>query len=167
VHVARRDGCRTSIDGNVIDFNQGVGVQIGNTGSSDAGTRHKSLLSNSIYLNGSPVPVAGIQISNGANEGVAAPKLPLTPLASSSALLVTLMIHETTPGPYQVQVFASGNCSAQGQGQTLVGPTQTETRNGTFLLKLGPAPAGQKSITATVTDANHNTSAFSNCMAAK
>jgi hypothetical protein len=150
-------------EGNLIDFNDGVGVQIG--GTSDAASKFNSVMSNSIYLNGQPTTTPGIQLSGGANEGITPPKLVLA-ATSSSASVATVMFRETTPGPYQVQVFASSSCNANGQGQTLVGTTK-ETHNGTFPLKLGPAPAGEKSFTATITDAHENTSQFSNCFRAK
>jgi protocatechuate 3,4-dioxygenase beta subunit len=145
--------------GNVI-FNNGFsGVSI-----SGPGTINNAILSNTIGNNGG----SGISLIGGGNNNQAPPVA--TSVTSSGGFIV---IKGSATGPPNttgvVQFFANDTCdpSGSGEGQIFLGslPADFEA-NGSTNGDPDPLPgniAAGKFLTATTTDANNNTSAFSIC----
>jgi hypothetical protein len=140
--------------GNTIAFNGGDGVLL-DTGSGNA------LLGNTLFANAG----LGIDLSNGANNGQAAPALS-SAVCGGDVLTVQGSFTGQASTTYTVQLFLSPNAPAQGQ-QLLGTVTVTTDASGlaTFTLTFDPdAPPGQW-VTATATDPGNNTSAFSQAVA--
>jgi hypothetical protein len=126
--------------GNIIAFNATDGVRIyGATSTGNEVTRNR------IYENGSE----GIFLGSGANNGILAPTITGTSLASMS-------ISGTACGSCTVEVFA--NPDTDGEGKIFLGST-TASGGGSFTLTVGGIPAPY--LTATASDATDGTSEFS------
>jgi hypothetical protein len=147
------------VRGNMIASNTGDGVRVDtNPGS--------AVLSNSIFFNGG----LGIRLLNGANNNQAPPVL--TSVSSSGGFVV---VQGTVTGPPNstgtVQFFANDVCdpSGSGEGQIFLGSLPAEFgSSGSTSAPGGTLPgtvAPGQFVTATTTDANNNTSAFSICRA--
>lgn len=120
---------------------------------------------NSIYENGNK----GISLLLDANNNQAAPELTRATLANGTQVQGTLTSTPSTA--FTVEFFSNPACSAptmSAQGQTYLGSAAvTSDASGTAALAVTLAvavPLGQ-GITATATDADDNTSEFSNCVA--
>jgi uncharacterized repeat protein (TIGR01451 family) len=156
---------------NVIEFNGtgrvGAGVQL--IGAVD----HNSILSNSIYAN------AGLGINFGSGPtpnhapGTPGPNdyqnRPVLSLAQNDGTPTTVdgTLFENPNTSYQLQFFASPQAdpSGYGQGQTLIGSMTVSTDaqgEATFTTGLPPAAGPGSFLSATATDADGNTSEFSN-----
>jgi titin len=140
--------------GNVIAFNGNDGVLV------DTGTGN-AILSDLIFANGN----LGIQLLNNGNNNQAAPQL-LAAHQTGSGTMIVGKLRSTPNSTFPVQLFSdpSADPSGLGEGQQLLG-TVTVTTNAagitTFVLTIPTmVPAGQI-LTATATDANNNTSEFS------
>src|SRR5262249_40975022 len=136
---------------NTIASNGGFGVAV------DSGN-HNAILSDAVFAN--LLGGIGLNAANHANDDLQAPVLTgVTGLGSLSG---------TASGPagdYTVQLF--GNPGAGGaQGQKVLGALAVTLPGGSpFTFSFAPLP-GFDAFTATLTDANGNTSAFSAAPAA-
>ncbi len=144
--------------GNTIAFNAGEGVDL------DDGTGN-AILTNSIFSNNAP---GGILLNpvNNANDLQPAPVITaVLPNGASSVVQGTLTAAANTT--YNVQFFsnAAKDPSGFGQGQTfaLTAPVTTNAQGkATFSLNLPGGVSSGQWVTATATDPQGNTSAFSN-----
>jgi hypothetical protein len=151
-------GDAAGANGNVIADNGGAGVFVG--GSTGVG-----ILGNSIFGNAG----LGIVLGYNGNNQQAAPLLTQAVDFGS----VTVIAGTFTGAPsttFTIQVFSNpaADPSGYGQGQTYLGSTSATTDasgNGTFRVSIPVGiPAGQV-ISATATDPNNDTSAFSRDLA--
>jgi len=126
-------------DGNVIAYNTNDGIWV-----DGATTTGNSIMRNSIYSNGA----RGIGLFNGANAGLAAPAIDSVSGSVSG---------HTEPKcyPCTVEVFSDN----EDEGRTYRG--YTATNNDTMGTWTYAGPVTGPKITATITDANGNTSEFS------
>jgi hypothetical protein len=141
--------------GNVIAFNHHDGVLV------DTGTGN-AILSDLIFSSGN----LGIELLNNGNNDLSAPRLLAASQTDSGTMVVGMVFHGTPNSTFTVQLFSdpSADASGHGEGQQLLG-TFTVTTNpagiATFEITVPTVvPVGQI-ITATATDANNNTSEFS------
>lgn len=158
--------------GNLIAFNNGVGLQV-----KDAGSTGNALLRNSISSNG----LLGIDLSgdgptpNDASDTDIGPNnlqnFPLLSTAASSSGSVTVSgsLNSAPSTVFRVEFFDNPTCDASGYGEgntflSAINVTTNSAGSVTFNQALGSIPVGH-SITATATDAANNTSEFSNCVA--
>ncbi len=165
-----------SLNNNVIAFNVGAGVAIGddvNDGSS--GNR---LSSNSIHDNGQlgiDLGSDGVTINDACDTDTGPNNLQNFPVLTSAIsdgistrIQGTLDSH---PGStFSIQFFSNLACdpSGYGEGQTFLGETSVTTDlscNANFDITLAVGLTGQV-VTATATDAAGNTSEFSACVSA-
>jgi hypothetical protein len=141
--------------GNIIDFNGTDGVYI------DSTSQHVAVLGNSIYDNGN----LGIDLQPGGNNNQAAPKFTSV---TYTPILKQLSVSGTVTGPanstVRVEFFANPPY-LNVQGKTILGFQDVLIGGGgtaNFTDKLSVrSNLGITAITATATDANNNTSAFS------
>jgi titin len=137
---------------NVIAFNGGDGVLVdGGTGNAIQGNR--------IFANAA----LGIELRNGGNEDQPAPVLIA---ASAGGGLLTLQGNFTGAASttYTLEFFANSDPANPGQGQQSLGfITVTTDASGTadFTITLASGVAPGEFVTATATDPDNNTSAFS------
>jgi hypothetical protein len=142
-------------DGNLIAFNGGAGVSIGDNATSNA------VLTNSIVSNGD----LGINLSGDGNDGQPAPAL-TSAVNSSTKTVISGTLTASADTTYQIQFFANvtADPSGSGEGQTYLG-TQTVTTNGSgvasFTFSAKPALPTGEFISATATSPENNTSEFS------
>jgi Calx-beta domain-containing protein/VCBS repeat protein/carboxypeptidase family protein len=157
-------GGTSAAAGNVIRFNGQNGVSIGIGVFPPPPTDHNAILSNLIFGNGA----AGIIVESGANNNQAPPVI--TSVSSAGGFIT---ISGTATGPPNttgtVQFFANDVCdpSGSGEGQIFLG-SASPSFGASGNASIGPATlTGSLSpaqvVTATTTDANNNTSAFSVC----
>ena len=164
-----RVGSLTTTTGNVIAFNGGYGVRV------DTGTGN-AVVNNSIFSNGllgiDLVP-GGVTPNDAGDTDTGSNTLINWPVLSSARtvganVLVPVALSPTPVGQFLVHFYANAACdqTGYGEGQTLIGVT-SGTGNGadanleaSFPSSLVPAGSF---ITATMTDANGNTSEFSLC----
>ncbi len=136
------------------NFSQGAGVDM------LGGVFNNAILSNSIYGNGG----SGINLENSGNRNQAYPLLAAATIGTNSTNIVGSMTG--TPGAiYTVQFFASdrGDPSGFGEGQRYLGSAPiTLSKNGSGVINASVPGVVSPSqvISATVTDASGNTSAF-------
>ncbi len=140
--------------GNVIAFNTGHGVLLNN----DVGNGH-SILSNSIFSNAQ----LGIKVSSPGGE-----KSPVLTSATAAGN-VQGTLNSIASNTFRLEFFASPACNASGfgEGKTFIGfqsVTTDGSGNASFNATFAALPADQLVITATATDANGNTSEFSQCL---
>jgi hypothetical protein len=168
--------------GNVIAFNGGNGVTVGDT--ANLPPIGNAILSNSIHDHGR----LGIDLGLGENGDGVTPNDPCDPdpgqnllqnypaltsatsNAASTIIQGTLDSQPTALAPYLVQFFANTACdpSGFGEGQTFIGSTFVSVNNCNALPTINamfpiPVPIGA-TITATATDPMGNTSEFSQCI---
>jgi titin len=144
--------------GNLIEYNTRAGVDV-------AGGTGDCILGNGIYGNGG----GGIVLAAGANNNQPAPQITFAKAETTSTVIegVLLAAPSTT---YTIEFFASPtpDPSGFGQGQTFLKRITMVATDAfglaTFIVRLPAVPAGQF-ITATATDANNDTSAFSSAFA--
>ena len=153
--------------GNIIGFNNQDGVRI------DSGEGN-AILSNSIFDNGLGLADIGIDLNNdgisindfgdedtGANTLQNYPDL-LTATLEAESITINGIVDSTPGSTFTVQFFANETLGeSDRQGRTFLGETQA-TSNIPFTVSFDTELAeNQRSITATATDANNNTSEFS------
>lgn len=162
---------------NVIAFNGGNGIFLHNFAATE-----NLITANSIYGNA----LRGIDLADGnTQDGVTAndacdvdsgrPNLgqnyPVLTNAVSTAGLTTVQgyLPSTANAVFRLEFFANDSCDSSGfgEGKTYLGfITLTNSANctNTFSAPLSVGALGGKSITATATDTNNNTSEFSACL---
>jgi hypothetical protein len=150
-------GGQASGAGNVIAFNGKDGILVHSTGN----TATQDLISgNSIHNNAT----LGIELTNGGNNGQAAPAIAsVSPNGSQEQIQGTMTAAANTT--YVIEFFAdpAADPSGAGEGQDFLGSTTVTTGAGgsapfTFTTTV---PSGDHIVTATATDPQNNTSAFS------
>lgn len=138
-------------EGNTI-ANKEVGVQVdGSTG----GAVNNRILRNAIYNNS----FLNIWLSNGGNNLQAAPALTGATSSGPNQITVTGSLGGAGVAPFRLEFFSTP--TATSQGKTFL--TAASIPGGAFSVPVPAAPAGQF-VTATATDANGNTSQFSNAV---
>jgi hypothetical protein len=138
---------------NTIAFNHNDGVLV-ETGTGD------DVAGNSIFANRR----LGIELLDGGNQSVPAPVLTDVRLLGGDHLSVLFAPLDPARGPYGVDVFVSpaGEPSGVAEGKTYLGTVLTDGTNITgSSLGSHALPPGEFIFTATATDRDHNTSAFS------
>ena len=155
-------------DGNLIAFNSTEGVSVL---SPDLTTR-ASVLSNSIFQNGTQFSLLGIDLDGDEVTPNDDPDIDgfqnfpvitgLTPGAGTTSIDGTLVAQAAT---YTVQFFSNPSChgSGHGEGKTLI--LSTSLSEGPFSVMAPVVVAPGEAITATATDPDGNTSEFSACFA--
>jgi hypothetical protein len=140
--------------GNIIAFNgrDGVSVSVGSG---------NSINQNAIYSNGN----LGIKLSQGGNNGQAAPALTMVS-TSGSGTVVTGTLAGPPGATYRLEFFANETANAAGnwEGQNYLGSASvTLDAVGNFTTPIPAAtPSTQPYVTATATSARGDTSEFSN-----
>jgi hypothetical protein len=159
VSIAGRNnsvGSSLAAAANTIADNSQGGVLV-SAGSGDS-IRH-----NAIYANGPSNTGPGIVLATGANNNLAAPTLSTATL-NGTILTVTGTFNAATANvPYILEFFVSPAGDAEGKvyvGKLTVTPTSTGTQSFTFTTST-TAASSTTLITATLTDASGDTSAFS------
>ncbi len=138
---------------NIISGNGGRGVAIDT--ADDNRVRH-----NSIFANTGPE----ILLTNDGNDDQAAPQLTVV---SSGSTHISGTLAGSASTTFKIDFYFNPTCSADPEGRTLVGSGDVAT-NGFGVASFTShqtvvAPVGS-GVTATATDPNGNTSAFSNCV---
>ncbi|HEX4142636.1 MAG TPA: right-handed parallel beta-helix repeat-containing protein [Pirellulales bacterium] len=144
----------TTIPQNIIAFNGANGVNL-YSGSGDG------IHTNSIYSNNQ----AGIFLTDGANLNQAAPVLTSVHTVSTGTQ-VTGSVNSTADTTFTLEFFA--NTTTGASGRYLLGSTLVTTNSlgiGTFIFSGSKLPSGASYVTATATDPENNTSAFSAAVA--
>ncbi len=146
-------------DGNVVEFN-GIGVEV----SGSVGTLGKSvrnaILGNFVRSNvGDGINLAGAD----ANDGQLPPAITSVTLGS---VTVQGMVQSQASSTVRIELFSTevGDPSGAGEGAIFLGATETTTDDrgdATFNVTFSNVTVTQPYITATVTDADNNTSEFS------
>ncbi len=142
------------IPSNVIAFNVLNGVSV------DGGSQN-GLHRNSIHTN----TLAGISLVGGGNQSQTAPTLATTAIANAN-LVVTGALTSKSKTTYTVEFFASPLDNQS--GRVYLGSLTVKTNSsGVALLNFTSdlAPIGSQFVTATATDSQDNTSAFSAAVA--
>ncbi|HLJ93999.1 MAG TPA: hypothetical protein VKU02_12505, partial [Gemmataceae bacterium] len=151
-------GGSASAAGNTIANNLAGGILV-QSGSGD------KLSHNLIYTNGSSQQGPGIVVDSGANNNLAAPVLS-TATYNSTTQMLTVTGKFTAPTgsvPYVLEFFANPTGDPEGQvflGRIVVTPKAAGTRSFTFKVTTSVV-VSDPLITATLTDATGDTSAFS------
>ncbi|MBI3952270.1 MAG: hypothetical protein HY314_17610 [Acidobacteria bacterium] len=151
----------TSGAGNRIAFNGGDGVSL--TAGEFAAGNGNAVRANSIYSNTG----LGIKLGQGTNNNQTAPVL-TSAAVSGESLTIQGTINSTPDTTFTLEFFSNAECdpSAKGEGKTFLGAANAKTdSHGTanFMVSFAVAVSPGQRITATVTDANNNTSEFSQC----
>jgi hypothetical protein len=164
----------TTVRRNVIAFNIGDGVMVG-------GGLSNSILTNSIYLNGSlgidlfsPVdPASGVTPNDAGDGDTGANTLQNYPVLTSvtrasGSLTVNGTLNSVANQTYTIEFFSNPSLDPTGfgEGQTFIGTTSATTDAGgnasfSFTATTPLTASCGKFITATATDAGGNTSEFS------
>ncbi len=150
-------GGTTASAGNVIAFNGTDGVVV------DTGTEN-AIQRNSIFANSA----LGIVLLNGGNDIQEPPSLSQAVWATSSVTVAGALVSEAET-PYVIEFFINDACdpSGFGEGRRYLGDTTVVTAsNGvaSFGLSIGAYVKVGEFVTATATDPENNTSAFSGCV---
>jgi hypothetical protein len=161
--------------GNVIAFNGGVGVIIGNFRTDNNATLGNSISSNGglgidLWHNFGVTPNdPGDTDSGGGNSLQNFPEL-TSAATGTDGIAIKGALNSTPEDTFELEFFSNTQCdpSGHGEGEVFLGwTTVTTDANGDagFTVNLSEAvPVGQ-SITATATDPDNNTSEFSQCIA--
>jgi titin len=140
--------------GNVIAYNSGAGVRV-----SGSNTTGNAIQGNSIFNNLG----GGIANQNGAAASLPAPTIQSVTLGASTA--VSGSVSEQPNAAYTLDFYANPSAGSSGyQGQIFLGSAAVQTNASgvaAFNTTLNSATTSNELITATVTDANGNTSPFS------
>lgn len=154
--------------GNLIEFNAGVGIKIGNT-PADTGTVGNAVLGNSILSNGGTtgIDLAGDGVTANGGNLRAFPNdgqnYPVLTAASDSGIIGTLDSTATTT--FRIEVFLSPSGATGGRnGQTFVGFFNVITNSSGHAVLNFTAPSTLtvgSVITATATNPLNDTSEFS------
>src|SRR6185436_14890742 len=128
-----------------------------------AGSAHDTVSSNSIFANGG----LGIELLGNANNSQTNPVLTSAATGLGNVSLGG-SLKSGTNSVYRLEFFSNASCdgSGNGEGQVFLGATNLTTdANGDvpFIMILAN-PAGHQNFSATATDTNGNTSAFSPCV---
>jgi titin len=137
--------------GNTIAFNESNGVLV-NTGT------HNAILGNAIFAN----RYRGIDLINGANLDQQAPLL-TSATTDGNSTTVTGTLSSTPDSTFTLELFANSVNDPSGSGEVFLGAVQVTTDadgNASFTVTFDTAYPGMF-LTATATDAAHNTSRFS------
>jgi len=140
---------------NVIANNASGGVLVGRESTSDLISR------NAIFNNHQ----GNIVVNAGGNPGITPPELASVTNNADGSLTVQGSLANVTAGAnFTIELFASASGGPPVGGQTFIeAVTATGAQNGTADFSATFKPVAQESfISATATDANNNTSAFSN-----
>jgi large repetitive protein len=140
-------------DANLISGNSSDGVQL-----ADAATSNNVVRGNSIVGNAG----AGIGLYSGANHSAIAPSLTGAALGTNTVVRGTLTSLASTT--FQIDYYANPAPAAGAEGMTYLGARSVTTSAGgtaTFTNGLGALIPAGRVITATATDPDGNTSAFS------
>lgn len=145
------------VQGNTITANQGDGVLI--RGPSVRG----NVSSNSIFANGG----LGIELFAGGNYSQTNPIITRV-IHGGGNVTLDGSLKSGTNSVYRLEFFSNASCdgSGIGEGQVFLGVTNLTTDasgNVSFIMVLANS-AGHTNFTATATDTNGNTSAFSPCI---
>jgi hypothetical protein len=145
------------VQGNIITANQGDGVLI------KAPSARNTVSSNSIFANGG----LGIELSGNANNSQTNPIITRV-IHGGGNVTLDGSLKSGTSSVYRLEFFSNASCdgSGIGEGQVFLGATNLTTDasgNVSFIMILAN-PAGHTNFTATATDTNGNTSAFSPCI---
>jgi hypothetical protein len=138
--------------GNTIAFNGGDGVRL------DGSTGH-AILSNAIFANSG----LGIELLHGANHDQPAPVL-TSATTDGTSTTVTGTLSSTPNTTFTLEIFANGVNDPSGSGERFLGSVQVTTDadgQASFTLTFAVAVDPGQFLTATATDAVHNTSRFS------
>jgi hypothetical protein len=159
-------GAGSASTSNIIAFNGNGGVGSGGVVIGDGGTTTiplgDALLYNSIFSNSG----LGISLgSGGANNALAAPTISNIVTASSSA--ITLQVTAAVGSKVRIELYSNPTATA-GQGKTLLiagsgitVPARSPGQQFSLITATIPALKGTLYISATLTDAANDTSAFS------
>ncbi len=133
-----------TIQGNSIDQNGQLGIDLGNNGVT-------------------PNDEAALDSDTGANGLQNFPSLTVSNFGTS----VDGVLHSAASNPYTVEIFSSPACDASefGEGDKSLGSVNVTTDpsgTATFALEIDPLAEGER-VTATATDSDGNTSEFSQC----
>jgi hypothetical protein len=147
------------IEGNVIASNAAVGVSV--EGSAATGNR---IHANSIVGNGG----LGISLSNSGNNLEAAPSLTSPAVLDVTDLTVAGTVHGGNNVGLKIDFYGNHSCDASGsgEGETYLGSTDVMTDgsgNASFNATMPADLSSNDVVTATATDSDGNTSAFSVC----
>ena len=145
------------VQGNIITANQGDGVLIRASSVGD------TVSSNSIFANGG----LGIELTGNANNSQTNPVITRV-VTDGGNVTLSGSLKSGTNSAYRLEFFSNASCDGggSGEGQVFLGDTNLGTDasgNVSFVMTLAN-PAGHANFTATATDANGNTSAFSPCI---
>jgi titin len=138
--------------GNTIAFNGGDGVLV------DTGTGN-AILGNPIFANGH----LGIELLHGGNHDQQAPVL-TSATTDGTSNTVTGTLSSTPNSTFTIELFANSVDDTSGSGEVFLGSVQVTTDadgNASFTVTFAFAIDPGMFLTATATDSNHNTSAFS------
>jgi trimeric autotransporter adhesin len=147
--------------GNVIRNNGAAGVDVQGLTS-----LRNHISENSINNNAG----LGIDLVDGANANQAAPALALADSTSGTDTHIVGTLTSTASTAFHIEFFASPTCDllGTGEGRDFLGSGSATTSHGgvATINSTVPSATGGKSITATATDPDGNTSEFSNCVTA-
>jgi hypothetical protein len=161
VHITGRSGTiggAAEGAGNTIAFNGNDGVLV------DASTGN-TIQQNSIFSNAN----LGIELINGGNRDQPSPVLTSATSDGSSTTVRGTLTIGAPDSTFTVELFANTECnpSGYGEGERFLGPAAVTTDaagNATFAITLAAAVAPGQFLTATDTDPEGDTSAFSQCV---
>jgi titin len=142
--------------GNIIAFNKKGGVLV------SEGSRN-TIRQNAILANGTAQKGPGITLSGSANNSIAAPKIKSAKLSGNTLTLKGTFTAPIAGASYVLEFFANPSGDAEGRdylGSLTVTPTSTGTQSYTFTVT-DQVSGEDPLVTATLTDASGNTSAFS------
>ena len=140
------------VDGNLIAFNTQQGIGINSGGSQNR------ISNNTIRDNG----LLGIQLFDTANAGLQPPTLS-NAVFDGSTTQVTVSLAALPAGSYSVQFFLNTACDPSGFGEGAQPRGSSTIASPGATVPVLDAVVGQF-LTATATDADGNTTAFTNCV---
>jgi len=144
---------RNRVSGNSIHSNNGLGIDL-------------SLIATSPDAQDGPTPNDAGDPDDGPNEFQNFPVL-TSVVSAGPSTTVTGSLNSTPNTTFSIEFFANTDCdpSGFGEGETFIGATTVATNgsgDASFVAVL-PTNIGCRSVTATATDPDGNTSEFSNC----
>jgi parallel beta-helix repeat protein len=166
-------GGTASGEGNIVAFSGGQGIALSN--STPETTTGNSIRGNSIFLNGDLgidlYPSSGVNLNDPCDADTGANNSQNYPIITSArrsgaTFIVTGTLNSTGLSTFAIDFYASPSADPTGfgEGKTYLGTLSVTTDGGcnaAFTANLTAAFAPMQFITATATDANRNTSEFS------
>jgi hypothetical protein len=154
--------------GNIIAYNMGAGVQIGDPTFADNTTVDNAVRANAIFGNVGPGIVLGTGVTNTTGGPHTGPNdLQNYPVLNSYTTpgVLTGTLNSTPNSTFQIDFFANpaADPTGFGQGRDFLGSLSVSTNalgNVSFTFSFTPFP-GEPVLTATATDPSGNTSEFS------